>query len=121
MNSISGIRRILRKRGRQRNVDDGDGDPQVCQFIGNRTNPLGRLEDGELVDYDDPNDDDLEQSFMSNNVDDRFIDYLTVDIGSSIRRFASKIPGVAGRRLSGGDSGNRDSNDRSGNHESSPV
>ncbi|KAJ2637968.1 hypothetical protein GGF40_001991 [Coemansia sp. RSA 1286] len=121
MNSISGIRRILRKRRRQRNVDDGDGDPQVCQFIGNRTNPLGRLEDGELVDYDDPNDDDLEQSFMSNNVDDRFIDYLTVDIGSSIRRFASKIPGVAGRRLSGGDSGNRDSNDRSGNHESSPV
>ncbi|KAJ1642443.1 hypothetical protein LPJ64_005717, partial [Coemansia asiatica] len=120
MGSVSGIRRILRKHRKQRNVDDGSGgEQQACQFIGNRTNPLGRLEDGELVDYDDPNDDDPEQSFMSNNVDDRFIDYLTVDIGSSIRRFTSRLPGVAGRHSSGGGSGgdsrnrNRDSNDRS--------
>ncbi|KAJ1818335.1 hypothetical protein LPJ75_001477 [Coemansia sp. RSA 2598] len=115
MGSISGIRRILRKRPRQRAVDGGEGgDQQMCQFIGNRTNPLGRLEDGELVDYDDPNDDDPEESFMSNNVDDRFIDYLTLDIGSSIRRLTSRLPGVAGRRLSAGDSRNRDeNNDRS--------
>ncbi|KAJ2786029.1 hypothetical protein GGI15_001737 [Coemansia interrupta] len=94
-NSISGIRRILRRRPRE-----VDGSDQMCQFIGNRTNPLGRLADGELVDYDDPNDDDMEQGFMDNNVDDRFIDYLTVDIGAGIRRLASKLPNLAGRRQS---------------------
>ncbi|KAJ2367014.1 hypothetical protein IW150_005786 [Coemansia sp. RSA 2607] len=92
--SVSGIRRILRRRPRE---EAGD---QMCQFIGNRTNPLGRRADGELVDYDDPDDDDMEQGFMDNNVDDRFIDYLTVDIGAGIRRLASKLPVLAGRRQS---------------------
>ncbi|KAJ2516197.1 hypothetical protein H4217_004731, partial [Coemansia sp. RSA 1939] len=44
-----------------------------------------------LVDYDDPNDNDPEQSFMDNNVDDRLIDYLTVDLGSGIRRLRSRL------------------------------
>ncbi|KAJ2621414.1 hypothetical protein H4R22_005248, partial [Coemansia sp. RSA 1290] len=81
-------RRVLRRRRRQQPTDaeiDEIGGP-ACEYVGNRRNPLGRLEDGELVDYDDPNDDDLEVSFMDNNVDDRFIDYLSVDLGNGIRR-----------------------------------
>ncbi|KAJ2741151.1 hypothetical protein GGI20_005386 [Coemansia sp. BCRC 34301] len=83
------IRRILRRRDRH-----GLGEPPQCEFIGNRLNPLGRLEDGELVDYDDPNDVDAEQSFTDNNVDDRIIDYLTLDIGRSMRRLKSRLPNL---------------------------
>ncbi|KAJ2709017.1 hypothetical protein H4S00_006770, partial [Coemansia sp. D1744] len=67
------VRRVRRRRPAD-NVDSA-----ACEFIGNRSNPLGRLDNGELVDYDDPNDEDLEVSFTENNVDDRLIDYLTVD------------------------------------------
>lgn len=80
------IRRILRRRRRRHNADDED---DMCEFVGNRRNPVGRLQDGEMVDYDDPEDDYLEQSFMDNNVDDRFIDYLTLDLGGSIRKLKS--------------------------------
>ncbi|KAJ2386065.1 hypothetical protein H4S02_004033 [Coemansia sp. RSA 2611] len=102
----SGFRRVLRRRRRQQQqqpADDVDaiGGP-ACEFIGNRRNPLGRLEDGELVDYDDPADDDLEVSFMENNVDDRFIDYLTVDLGSGIRRLKSILPAISRRQTDHG-------------------
>ncbi|KAJ2438248.1 hypothetical protein IWW46_004981 [Coemansia sp. RSA 2440] len=85
------VRRVRRRRPAD-NVDSA-----ACEFIGNRSNPLGRLDNGELVDYDDPNDEDLEVSFTENNVDDRLIDYLTVDVGSSIRRLRSILPSI-GRR-----------------------
>ncbi|KAJ1987244.1 hypothetical protein GGI25_005921 [Coemansia spiralis] len=88
--SVANVRRILRRRSRQQ-------EDMECQYIGNRLNPLGRLQDGELVDYDDPDDNDPEQSFMGNNVDDRFIDYLAVDLGGSIRKLASRLPAI-GRR-----------------------
>ncbi|KAJ2473251.1 hypothetical protein IWW56_006011 [Coemansia sp. RSA 2131] len=87
----TGVRRVRRRRPAD-NVDSA-----ACEFIGNRSNPLGRLDNGELVDYDDPNDEDQEVSFMENNVDDRFMDYLTVDVGSSIRRLRSILPSI-GRR-----------------------
>ncbi|KAJ1862081.1 hypothetical protein LPJ78_004954 [Coemansia sp. RSA 989] len=89
-------RRVLRRRRRQQPTDaeiDEIGGP-ACEYVGNRRNPLGRLEDGELVDYDDPNDNDLEVSFMDNNVDDRFIDYLSVDLGNGIRRLRSILPSI---------------------------
>ncbi|KAJ2802700.1 hypothetical protein H4S07_004630 [Coemansia furcata] len=78
------IRRILRRRNRrppvnEQSLDAHDEEP-ACEYIGNRRNPLGRLEDGELVDYDDPNDIDAEQSFTDNNVEDRIMDYFTLDI-----------------------------------------
>ncbi|KAJ2356211.1 hypothetical protein IWW50_001273 [Coemansia erecta] len=94
-NAGANVRRLRRRR---RPADDVDaiGGP-ACEFIGNRRNPLGRLDDGELVDYDDPNDEDLEVSFMENNVDDRLIDYLTVDLGGGIRRLRSILPSI-GRR-----------------------
>ncbi|KAJ1899888.1 hypothetical protein LPJ66_001831 [Kickxella alabastrina] len=84
------MRRIMRKNRRQRNVAT-DGSEQICQFIGNHKNPLGRLENGELVDYDDPNDHDREESFTDKNIDDRFIDYFRMDIGENIRRLTSKL------------------------------
>ncbi|KAJ1816713.1 hypothetical protein LPJ60_005192 [Coemansia sp. RSA 2675] len=89
------IRRILRRRNRKgpEQSPGALGDERACEFIGNRLNPLGRLEDGELVDYDDPNDVDAEQSFTDNNVEDRIIDYFTFDI----RRLRSWLPGK-GRR-----------------------
>ncbi|KAJ2158372.1 hypothetical protein GGF46_003820 [Coemansia sp. RSA 552] len=93
----------LRRRARRRRqpawpTEDVNTDgPPACEYVGNHRNPLGRLDDGELVDYDDPNDEDLEVSFMGNNTNDRFIDYLTVDLGSGIRRLRSKLPAI-GRR-----------------------
>ncbi|KAJ2890843.1 hypothetical protein GGI21_006033 [Coemansia aciculifera] len=92
------VRRILRRRHRSAQAADAEGEPPACEFIGNRRNPLGRLEDGELVDYDDPNDIDAEQSFTDNNVEDRIMDYLTLDIGQSIRRLRSRLPGGSNRR-----------------------
>ncbi|KAJ2804920.1 hypothetical protein H4R20_002310, partial [Coemansia guatemalensis] len=88
------VRRIVRRR-RPAPPDEVDqfGGP-ACQYIGNRTNPLGRLDDGELVDYDDPGDDDQETGFMENNVNDRFVDYLTLDLGHSIRRLRSKLTSI---------------------------
>ncbi|KAJ2609889.1 hypothetical protein EV177_004239 [Coemansia sp. RSA 1804] len=86
------IRRIImRRRHKRRQREEEEEDEEGCHYIGNHLNPLGRLDDGELVDYDDPNDNDPEQSFMDNNVDDRLIDYLTVDLGSGIRRLRSRL------------------------------
>ncbi|KAJ2259693.1 hypothetical protein GGI01_003480 [Coemansia sp. RSA 376] len=91
------IRRILRRRNRHapaQPLDALNEEEPACEFIGNRRNPLGRLEDGELVDYDDPNDIDAEQSFTDNNVEDRIMDYFALDIGHTVRRLRSWLPGT---------------------------
>ncbi|KAJ2244673.1 hypothetical protein GGI13_006130 [Coemansia sp. RSA 455] len=91
------IRRILRRRNRHapaQPLDALNEEEPACEFIGNRRNPLGRLEDGELVDYDDPNDIDAEQSFTDNNVEDRIMDYFVLDIGHTVRRLRSWLPGT---------------------------
>ncbi|KAJ2843862.1 hypothetical protein GGI22_007070 [Coemansia erecta] len=101
------VRRIImRRRHRQQQQQQGEDaaaasdydEEDECHYIGNHLNPLGRLDDGELVDYDDPNDDDPEQSFMHNNVDDRLIDYLTLDLVGSIRRLRSRLPAITRAR-----------------------
>ncbi|KAJ2785682.1 hypothetical protein H4R18_000373 [Coemansia javaensis] len=94
-----GIRRVVRRRRRRQPTpaEDGDGEPASCEFIGNRRNPLGRLQDGELVDYDDPDDDDLETAFTENNVDDRLVDYFTLDISDAIARLRTRLPALRRR------------------------
>ncbi|KAJ1799876.1 hypothetical protein LPJ59_001524 [Coemansia sp. RSA 2399] len=109
--NMMNIRRIImRRRHRQQQQQQQQGENAAaaaasdydeedeCHYIGNHLNPLGRLDDGELVDYDDPNDDDPEQSFMHNNVDDRLIDYLTLDLAGSIRRLRSRLPAITRTR-----------------------
>ncbi|KAJ1765457.1 hypothetical protein LPJ74_006338 [Coemansia sp. RSA 1843] len=103
--NMMNIRRIIMRRRHKRQQQEQQQDEEEaahnedeCHYIGNHLNPLGRLDDGELVDYDDPNDDDPEQSFMHNNVDDRLIDYLTLDLASSIRRLRSRLPAIGRTR-----------------------
>ncbi|KAJ1733432.1 hypothetical protein LPJ61_001556 [Coemansia biformis] len=98
----SGIRRIIRRRRRTPQEGAAPADSRACEFIGNRRNPLGRREDGELVDYDDPNDNDLETGFMEHNVDDRLADYFTLDLGTSISRLRSWLSALRHRQTDGG-------------------
>ncbi|KAJ2751151.1 hypothetical protein IWQ56_006925, partial [Coemansia nantahalensis] len=92
-------RRIIRRR---RPPQTAQGSEPPCEYVGNRRNPLGRREDGELVDYDDPDGDDLETGFMENNVDDRLADYIGLGLGSGIRRLWSRLPALRSRQAASG-------------------
>ncbi|KAJ1943111.1 hypothetical protein EC988_006318 [Linderina pennispora] len=76
-----------RRHRRMRRISDPvTGESQMCEFVGNRRNPVGKTEQGELVDYDDPADEGAEESFRDNNVEDNFIDYLRPRFGTRLRR-----------------------------------
>ncbi|KAJ1943618.1 hypothetical protein FBU59_002855 [Linderina macrospora] len=89
------------ERRMRRISDPATGEAQMCEFVGNRRNPLGKTEEGELVDYDDPADEGAEESFRDNNVDDNFIDYFRPRFGTRLRRLrdaAAKAAAAAARK-----------------------